>query len=255
MTSGKKTTSAVGRAFDVLRVLRGAPVPMQLTTIAESVGIAASSAHSVLLQLCAEGAVSQDAEKRYQLGPALFYLGSAFARGASLYRATWVELVNAANEMGVTTAIAVPWDEHHLVLNAHRGGTSDVTVPFGGRVPIDGGSFGKVYYAYSGVPTPPKIRQFTDASVTDPDEFAKQLTQTRQAGYASDIGEFADGVGAVCAPVTSSEGYEGLAAFLGPLDRFEELQFTALGRRLANLTARASHTLGATDRVRFFGSE
>jgi hypothetical protein len=72
--------------------------------------------------------VVQDGDKRYELGPAMFYLGSAYARATPLYRSARAELVAAANEFGVTAAIAVPWENHHLVLNAHRGGDSDVAV-------------------------------------------------------------------------------------------------------------------------------
>jgi DNA-binding IclR family transcriptional regulator len=246
--------SAVGKAFAVLRVLRRAAAPMTLTNVAESVGIAPSSAHSVLMQLLKEDAVIQDGDKRYQLGPALFYLGSAYARGSGIYRAIWMELVQAANELAVTAALAVEWERHFLILNAHRAG-NEVAVPFGGRVPIEGGSWGKVYYTWSGAEPPTELPAFTQASITDVEKYAEVLATTRQRGYATDVGEFSDGVGGVAAPVTSSAGFEGVASFLAPLDRTRELTFELLGARIASLTARASLALGAQNRVRFFGSE
>lgn len=251
----QQRTSAVGKAFSILLVLRRAPNPLTLTAVAESVGIAPSSAHSVLNQLLAQGAVMQDEDKRYQLGPALFYLGSAFARGSRIYRSVWMELVQASNELAVTTSLAVEWESHHLVLNAHRAGGSDVAIPFGGRIPLDGGSWGKVYFAWSGAPLPNRLETYTPNSITDLKTYGQELDQTRQRGYATDNEEFAAGVGGVAAPITSSLGYEGLASFLAPVHRIEEIGAAVLGERLATLAARASLALGGQGRVRFFGAE
>jgi DNA-binding IclR family transcriptional regulator len=253
--TGKTGTSAVGKAFAIMRVLRRAASPLTLTAIAEGVGMAPSSAHSVLNQLLQQGAVVQDQDKRYQLGPATFYLGSAFARGTRVYRSVWVELVSAANSLGVTSALAIPWDNHHLVLNSHRAGDSDVAVPFGGRVPIDASSWGKVYFAWSGAPLPKDLRSYTSKSVVDPKLLAKEIEKVRSAGYAVDDGEFADGVGGVAAPLTSDSGYEGLASFLAPVTRVNELGLEVLGRRISTIAARASLALGDQDRMSYFGVE
>jgi DNA-binding IclR family transcriptional regulator len=248
-------TSAVGKAFAILRVLRQAPVPLSLTAVAEQVNIAPSSAHAVLTQLLREDAVIQDADKRYQLGPSVFHIGSSFARGARIYRSIWMELVQASNELGVTAVVAVEWEGHYLVLNSHRGGDSDIAVPFGGRVPLDGGSFGKVHFAWSGAELPAQLPEYTKASVTDVSEYRSGLESARRLGYATDEGEFAEGTGGVAAPVTSSLGYEGLASFLMPLARLHEIGIDQLGQRIAGLASRASMALGDNDRVRFFGFE
>lgn len=249
------TSSAVARAFAVLRVLRRAAEPLPLTRIAAEVGIAPSSAHSILNQLLAEAAIMQDGEKRYALGPSVFYIGSAYARSSRIYRSIWMELVSAANELAVTVALAVPWEEHHLVIAAHRAGDSDVAVPFGGRVPLAGGSWGKVYYAWSGTSTPATLERFTATTITDPAEWQRELELTREKGYAVDREEFSEGTGALASPITSSVGYEGLASMLAPIEQVETLTFEALGRRLSTLAARASLSLGDHERVRLFGME
>jgi DNA-binding IclR family transcriptional regulator len=250
-----KSSSAIGKAFAVIRAMRKTLGPMTLTAIADEIGLAPSSAHSILTQLLEQGVVVQDSDKRYQFGPAIFYLGSAFARATPIYRSVWMELVTAANQHGVTAAVAVPWENHHLVLNAHRGGDSDVAVPFGGRVPIDAASWGKVYYAWSGEPVPAKLGRYTALSVGSKAELTKEIELVSELGYACDRGEFSDGVGGVCAAVTSSNGYEGLASFLAPLARIEQISYEILGRHLASMTARASRALGDPARMRFFGSE
>jgi hypothetical protein len=59
----------------------------------------------------------------------------------------------------------------------------------------------------------------------------------------------------VCAAVTSASGYEGLASFLGPLPKVEQVSFETLGSQISTLAARASHVLGDSTRMRFFGSD
>lgn len=251
-----KSSSAIGKAFAVLHALRDASAPMTLSAVAAEAGIAASSAHSIMNQLLDQDAVVQDEEKRYRLGPSLLYLGTSFARGTRVYRSVWIELVTAANELCVTAALAVPWNDRHLILNSHRAPNSDVAVPYGGRVPLDAASWGKVYYAYSGKPVPTTLTRYTDASIIEPAKFSEQVRITRARGYAIDEEEFHDGVAGICCAVTGQGGgYEGLVSFLAPKSCIEDIGFDVLGRRLAALASRASLTLGDRNRLPFFGSE
>jgi DNA-binding IclR family transcriptional regulator len=247
--------SAIGKAFAVLKALRHSAGPMTLTTVAETVGVAPSSAHSILSHLLHEGAVIQVHDKRYQLGPQLFYLGAAYARGTAVYRSTWIELVNTASELGVTAAVATKWNDNHLILNAHRSAGSEVALPFGGRVPLAASSWGKVYYAWSGEALPTTLHEYTPSSITDVTKFKTEVETTLKNGFATDMGEFTEGVGGVCAPVTSNHGLEGLASFIASLERVNAIGLHTLGRKLAAWTARASLALGDGDRVRFFGTE
>jgi DNA-binding IclR family transcriptional regulator len=251
-----KSSSAIGKAFAVLEALRNATGPMTLSSVAAEAGMAASSAHSIMSQLLDQDAVIQDEEKRYRLGPTLLHLGASFARGTRVYRSVWIELVTAANELFVTAALAVPWGEHHLILNSHRAPNSDVAVPYGGRIPLDAASWGKAYYAYARAAIPKSLTRYTNASIVDAAKFAEEVQATRTRGYAIDDEEFYDGVAGVCAAVTGQGSeYEGLVSFLAPKSRVEELGFEPLGRRLATLASRASLTLGDRNRLRFFGAE
>jgi DNA-binding IclR family transcriptional regulator len=253
--SAGKSSSAIGKAFAVLGELRKGAAPMTLTALASAAGLAPSSAHSIVNQLLEQGALTQDEEKRYQLGPTLLYLGASYARGTRAYRSVWIELVTAANELSVTAALAVPWEGHHLVLNSHRAANSDVAVPYGGRVPLDAASWGKVYFAVSGDPLPKKLARYTPSSIVDPAKFEEEVRLTQTVGYAVDDEEFREGVAGVCAALTGQYGYEGLISFLAPKQRIEELQFDQLGQRLNTLAARASLTLGDRSRLRSFTME
>ncbi len=246
--------SAVTKAFNVLRLMRRSPSAVSVSEVARSVHVAASTAHAILSELQAQGAVTQDADKRYRLGPATYYLGAAFARSAPISRGIWNELTEVARELSVTAAIAVPWENHHLILNVHQHGDGELEVAFGGRVPIDAGSWGKAYFAWShtdsGAPT-----RFTSRSVTDPAEYRAQVERAREHGYATDSEEFTMGVGAVAAGVTGERGFEGIASLLTHISHMDELGFDVVGRRLAGLAARASFALGDLRRMKVVGVE
>jgi DNA-binding IclR family transcriptional regulator len=250
-----KTTSALEKGFAVLEVLRDSQVPLTLTAIAELTGVVPSSAHATLNHLHKLDAVQLTEHKRYTLGPAVHYLGASYARATPLYRSVWIELVNVANELGVTAAIAVEWKRRHLILNAHRGPGSDVAVPFGGSIPLTAASWGKIYFAWSGADLPDTLTAHTANSITDLAQFKEAVDAVRERGYATDLEEYYIGVQGVSAAVTSGLGYEGLAAFLGAKTTMERLGIDLVGERLARIADRASNSLGDADRMRLFGSE
>jgi DNA-binding IclR family transcriptional regulator len=250
-----KPSSAISKAFAVIRVLRRSASPLTLTSIAEQVGIAPSTAHSVLTELLAQGAVMQDGDKRYELGPSLYYLGSAYARHTPVFRSIWMELVALANEFEVTAAVAVPWEEHHLIIASHQAGAPDVDVAFGGRVPLDGGSWGKAYWAWSGAAPPKTLTAYTKQTITDPQQYLQEIAKTREQGYAIDQEEFSPGIAGVTTSVTSHNGYEGLVSLLAPTTKAAELTYEQMGRRLVSLAARASLALGDSTRRVLVGAE
>lgn len=245
--------TAVSKAFSVLRLIRKSQT-VSVSEVARALHTAASTAHAILADLQAQGAVTQDNDKRYRLGPTTFYLGAAFARAAPISRGIWNELTDLSRDLSLTATIAVPWEGHHLILNVHQDGDGEIEVAFGGRVPIDAGSWGKAYHAWALV-EPDAQRKFTPNSITDLDEYRAQVERVRERGYATDNEEFTIGIGAVAAGVTSEFGFEGVASLIGPISQVSEIGFDAVGRRLAGVASRASFALGDMRRMKVLGIE
>jgi DNA-binding IclR family transcriptional regulator len=236
-------TSAV-RLFDVIGLLRKATGPQSLTDIAKGLKIAPSSAHALLSVLLKQGIIAIDADKRYQLGPAIFYLGAAYARNTRIYRTIWNDLVQAAHDLDLAAAIAVPWEQHHLVLAVHQNGGPRVGVAIGSRIPLQAGSFGKVYYASVVGKPPPQLTRYTPATITSATEYRKELRLSKQRHFATDREEFVVGVGAVATAITADDGYQGLASLMSSAERMEQLGYERVGERLALLGSRGSVILG-----------
>jgi DNA-binding IclR family transcriptional regulator len=246
---------AVNKAFSVIRLLRRTQGSLTLAEIARSVKIAPSTAHSILSELSAQGAVLQDGSRRYLLGPASFYLGAAYVRGVPIYRGIWSALVELAHEQGLTGIIAVPWEHHHLILDVHNGGGGSVQVAFGGRVPIDAGAMGKAYFAWSGAKLNSSLVAHTAKSITSPKQYLDEIEQAKENGYATDLEEFVLGAGAVASAVTSEHGFEGIAALVGTPADLNRIGIADVGRKLASVAARCSYTLGDRGRIKVLGIE
>jgi IclR family acetate operon transcriptional repressor len=248
-------SSAVSKAFNIVRLLRRSPAPLTLTEIARGVKIAPSTAHSLLSELHDQGVLIQNGERRYHLGPSLFYYGASFARAAPIYRSTWRDLVLLGNELSLTAVVAVPWENHHLILDVHGTGAAGLDVAFGGRVPIDAGAWGKAYYAWSGEALPATLTPYTPTTVRSPEQYAAEVEQSRRRGYAVDLEEIVPGAGAVAGAVTGADGFEGIVALVGLVSDIAAIGETEVGRRLAAVATRASYALGDGSRMTVVGGE
>jgi DNA-binding IclR family transcriptional regulator len=244
------------RSVAILSLLRKTTRPLSLSAIAAELHIATSSAHAILSDLLELDAVTIDSDRRYSLGPRMFYIGSAFVSSSPVHRVAWPDVVELAHELGLSAAMATIWDNHHLILAVHDGpGRREARLIPGARIPLAGGSYGKVYYALPNAQLPDEeLPKFGPNAVTDPKEFAQAIEVAKNQGYATDDEEFAAGVAAIACGVTSRDGYEGLIALWGvPADVRERVGFETAGRRLSDIADRASVMLGDTSRQRVLG--
>lgn len=246
---------AISKGFDVLRLLRRTAASMTLTDIARAIKIAPSTAHSILNELTSQGAVVLDGNRRYRIGPAAFYLGCSYVHGLPIHRGAWGSLVEVGRELSLTAVVAVPWNQHHLIVDVNSAGSSDIEVSLGGRVPIDAGAWGKAYFAWSGVAQPARFTAHTAKTVVDPERYRSEIDAARNLGYAKDEEEFIPRAGAVASGITSDSGFEGVIALVGRVGHMNEFDFDEAGRRVAAIASRASYTLGDHSRVRLLGVE
>ena len=247
--------SAVSKAFAVIRLLRRSRTSLTLTEVARTVKIAPSTAHSLLAELGVVGAVTIDDEKRYRLGPAMFYYGAAYVQKLPIQRAIWNELIELADTVSMAAIIATPWDDRHLILNVHRGGIPGIEIAFGGRVPLDAGAWGKAYYAWSDATPNGKLHQYTPNTITNATSYKTDIDHAKLRGFAVDREEFVVGAAAIASAVTSQNGLEGVAALVAPASQLTDEIADSVGMRLAALAARASVALGDQDRVRVLGED
>jgi DNA-binding IclR family transcriptional regulator len=87
--------------------------------------------------------------------------------------------------------------------------------------------------------------RYTDRTITRRNDYARELAETRERGYATDRGEQGEGVCCVAAPVFDRTGRP-LASITvtGPAERFEKLGFEAMGKNVTACAQTISALLG-----------
>jgi DNA-binding IclR family transcriptional regulator len=127
--------------------------------------------------------------------------------------------------------------------------TLRVNVLVGQTAPLHCTALGKALLAFSGVPIPDRLEQFTPRTITRADRLARELASTHRQGYAVDDEEFDAGVRCLAAPVFDDRSrVVGAIGISGPTTRMTD-------RRLRPLAATVMETAGElSDRMGFVRS-
>jgi DNA-binding IclR family transcriptional regulator len=241
---------AVARAGAVVELI-ARDGPSTLAGIVDATGLNKSTAYSIARTLVAIDLLRHDDERRtYELGVGLVSLGAAARDRFDDVQLAKHHLQPLLERLDATIVFYRRLDPFTVMLVdklelPHR---LRITVPVGGRLPIGGGSFGRAFLAYSdGVDAVLErgLEAFTSRSVTDPDQFRREIASVRETGYAVDREGFALGVSTIAAPVFDATGEVALVAaavaFSGVLT--DDVIATA-GPELAEACAGITHALG-----------
>ena len=154
------------------------------------------------------GAIARSADpRRFRLGPTLFELGrQAYSRidVKDVARPFMEQLMHKTRE---SVFLGIRNLDHVTILDIVES-TNDlkITSPIGTTIPLMAGAVGKVFLAdlqeeQVAAMVHKRLPRFTDRSITDPQQYIRQLRRTRQAGHAVDDEEYISGVRAVAAPI------------------------------------------------------
>jgi IclR family KDG regulon transcriptional repressor len=247
---------ALDRALLILRELAATHQPLTLSELAARVGASRSSVFNILTTLQQHGMVAKEARhKTYQLGVAIFELGSAYLGQVSLvpaFNAVGQRLVQACQE---TVKLAV-LDGHDIVYLGKQEGLYSVRLVarVGSRVPAHGTAVGKVLLAqlgdaelaalYAGYDFPAR----TPHTIRSYEQLHTQLTEARTRGYAFDREEAAIGLTCIAAPIRDHSRAVVAAMSIGvPHDRLSEERLEELRKLLVGGAQELSMTLGAIE--------
>lgn len=212
-TDDARRVPAVERAFRLVRLL-AAQGAVSLSQAVEATGMNKSTAYYILRALVAEHVVVYDEERRtYELGPALVEIGAVAAErmnDVSLAKRYLSELLDQINAT-IVLYRRIGLTEVMLVDKLERRHRVRITLQVGTPVPIQGGSFGRVFLAYD---EPSQVaavlagglQSFTAKSVTSKEAFLRDLERVRERGFAVDHEGFALGVSTVAAPIFDRTG-------------------------------------------------
>ncbi|MCZ2837859.1 IclR family transcriptional regulator [Modestobacter sp. VKM Ac-2985] len=182
------TVQSIERAAAILRVVAGSGGRLGVTDIAAAVGLAKTTAHSLLRTLLSVGFVEQDpATGRYALGPGLLRLGTPLDVNELRARSSnWADALAARSGHAVRLATLIG-TEVVVVHHVFRPDDSAQVLEVGTTLPARSTALGTVLMAHA--PAPPA-----------------ELAEVRTRGWAAERGEHEPGMGAIAAPVRTAGG-------------------------------------------------
>jgi DNA-binding IclR family transcriptional regulator len=186
---------------------------MSLSEIVERTQLNKSTAYYLLQALLSRHAIDTDEMGRYRLGVGLIALGAAASEGMTELGVAKRYLAELLERMNVTIIIyqRIAPSEIMLIDKLERVRRVRITVPLGARMPIQGGSYSRVFLAYDSVDEVDQLLEhglhaLTPKSITDIEAFKEELELVRQRGWTLDHEGFALGVSTVAAPIFGSDG-------------------------------------------------
>lgn len=216
---------SVERAFAVLDAV--AERPAGVTALAGRVGLPKSTVARLLASLQALGAVEQVAGRLWQVGPRVAALAETVSPERSLGALARPELIALVESLGEDAGLGLA-DGYDVLYVEQVECDHPVQVRdwAGTRVPMHAVPSGLVlladwpasavdgYVAHG-------LAALTPQTVVDPEQLHSRLEDARMSGYAWGLGEFAEGINSVAAPVRDARG-KALAAIHahGPAYRF-----------------------------------
>jgi len=250
------TVSAVRHAIDILRGFSTSEPDQGVSEIARRVGLHKSSVSRLVATLEQDRLLERDPRsKRIRLGAGLISLAAPLLAGVKVAEVARPYLVDLARRAGETISFSI-WDGAGAVSVEQALGGNAIAhyAPPGRRNPAHCTASGKVLLAFASEADVErllagKLERFTPRTVCDRARLRSELAMTRARGYALNVGEFTDDVGAVASIVRNGDGaVVGAITATVPMYRFDATRRTGLAAAVRETADELSRRLGFVER-------
>ncbi len=200
---------SIERALDLLEYLARTPQWVGISELSNATGQPVGTIHRLLMTLMAREYVVRDSRtRRYSLGPACRLL-TVSEQHVPDWRKIATPLLRQLVEISGETANLAVMDGDRAVYVAQAQSARMVRMftELGNRVPLHATGCGKVLLAHqpasviTSIIAQAGLPAYTDKTLTNPNQFQRELAQVRELGYALDNGEQEEGVRCVSVPV------------------------------------------------------
>lgn len=237
MEEPRELVQSVSRALDILEEIVLGKEGLSLTEISENLQLNKSTVHRLLSTLIYRGYVRREKNSHcYTAGFRLLEISSSIKEKLDLKQTNvfLTELMRVTNEtvhLGILhegEVVYVDKVESEQTIRMHS--------RLGSRVPIYATSLGKILLAYStpdvveAIVSDMTFKPLTENTITDANEFRRQLNEVKNLGYSIDDEENEENIRCIGGPIFGSTG-QIVAAFSvsGPAfrmttERLEELK-------------------------------
>ena len=243
---------AVERALQILNSFTDDNPEMGISEISQAVDLHKSTTHRIVTTLLNYGFLQRaDDDQRYRLGLRLAGLGMRVIRQADIRREALPYMTALVKEWDETCDISI-FDQGQVFYLEVMQGKHALTIAatVGHRLPAHCTASGKIFLAH----LPPEdldhhldepLTQFTENTITSPDELRKQLITIREQGFSFDDEEFEEGIRAIAAPIRNLGG-DVIAAMsvLGPINRMVDERIEGIIKSLLEKSTLVSQQMG-----------
>ncbi len=215
---------AIARAAAVLRALEESPDGFALGDLAEAVDLPKSTVHRLLAALAAEDLVELGPEGTARLGGGLVRLGAATRRGLRSRLAP--VMLKLRRELDETVDLAIlEGDEVTFIEQFPAPQRLRAVSAVGTAFPAHCTANGKALLAALSddeleLLLPARLERFTARTITSRSKLLAEMATVRNRGYAVDVEEHSEGIGAVGAVVRDSGGAAAAISVPAPAQRF-----------------------------------
>jgi DNA-binding IclR family transcriptional regulator len=207
-TPGRSVTS---RALAVLDAFTAATPRLTLSEIAGRADLPLTTAHRLLGELTAWGALTRRPDGRYEVGRRLWDLGLLAPVQLELRQVAAPFLLDVHTATRETVHLAVREDTSALYVERISGRESvPVVSQVGSRLPLHATGVGKVLLAWApddvverALTAPARATRHT---VVEPGRLRRELAEVRRRGYARTAEEMTLGASSVAVPIPATRG-------------------------------------------------
>ncbi|WP_461118956.1 IclR family transcriptional regulator [Saccharothrix stipae] len=215
---------SIERAAAVLRLLASGARRMGVAELARALELPKPTVHGILRTLQLVGFVEQSPDTgKYQLGAALFHIGSSYLDGNELRTRALNWSDSLASRSMESVRIGTLHENQVLVVHhVFRPDNSRQVLEVGALLPSHASALGKVLLADDpvGLTDDEPLKAYTAATITDPDRLGDALEQVRQRGWASEVEELVEGEVSLAAPIRDRRAVTvGAVGISGPVER------------------------------------
>lgn len=206
------TGPVIARALALLDTFSATRRVLSLSQLATLTGIPLSTAHRLVGELVAWGALERDEQGNYRIGLRLWELGSLAPRGQGLRERALPFLEDLSQISRENVQLAVR-EGTEVVFVERIAGTGAVPVftRVGGRFALTATGVGLVLLAHAPVAVQDdvlggRIERYTEKTVTDPDRLRAMLAEVRGSGFSISDRQVSMDTLSVGAPIQDGRG-------------------------------------------------
>mgnify|MGYP000011632713 CR=1 FL=1 len=204
---GQEQRTAAGKVLAVLGAFTRERPALTLSDIARAVDVPLSTAHRLVAELCAWGALERDDDGRYRIGLRIWELGALAPRGLGLREAAlpFMEDLYEVTHENVQLAVR---DDTEVVFVERFAGRDAVSVytQVGGRFALAPTGVGLVLLAHAPVEVQERVlagplQRYTPHTITEPRQLRRVLAEVRRSGVAISDRQVTTDAVSVAAPI------------------------------------------------------